>query len=687
MAEARHEMAQVPIEKARLSRFSGQSVANFIDLVHRTSRLVTEPADINVFLAEHRPAIIAVWHGQFLLAPKIKPPDVPLAVMLARHGDAELMAQALARFNTTLIRGAGAGTRRKDRGGAAALRGALRALQDDIFVGMTADVPPGPARRAGEGIVALARLSGRPIIPLAAATSRFIPLKTWSRMTINLPFGKLSGVFGDPIYVQRDADPHELEIARQAVERGLDEVTRRAYRLVGTSPRRATPPEAFQRAGWRHAGSLSPGIGLRSYELATRLMEPAAPFFLGQREQRGKEDKARRAERLGRPSEQRPTGQLVWIHAASVGELSAVLPLSMALRAARPNLKLLFTTGTTTSAGLAARRLPEGDIHQYVPLDSPRYVNRFLDHWRPDLAVLTESEIWPNFILAISARAIPLALVNARMSDRSFSRWRRLSRVAKSLFSRFDVVIAQSERLAERYQELGGTRCLAAGNLKIDAPPLPFHEAEFTRLKQTLSGRPTLVAASTHDGEERVIAAAHKRLARDRPGFCTILAPRHPERGPDIVRLLGSYGLRVEQRSRLVLPDARTDIYLVDTIGELGTVYPLSPIAFVGGSLVDRGGQNPIEAIRSGAVVLSGPHWENFADAYGMLHVRKAALVVSNADELAAAVSRLLSDEMELRRMQAGAQMALASLSGALELTVDELLRFLPDDKGMRRAG
>ena len=235
----------------RIGRLAGGSVARYIDLVYRTSRVLREPdgAELEAFLRANGPAIVAVWHGQFLMAPQAKPLEVPLAIMLARHGDAELFAEALARFNTTLIRGAGANGRPKDRGGASALRGAIRTLQQGTHVGMTADVPPGPARKAGIGIVTLAKMSGRPIIPLAAASNRFRVLSTWSRMTVNLPFGDLACVFGEPIHVARDADAAAMEDARNAVERGLNRATALAYQRVGADITRTYPPGATVQYG------------------------------------------------------------------------------------------------------------------------------------------------------------------------------------------------------------------------------------------------------------------------------------------------------------------------------------------------------------------------------------------------------------------------------------------------------
>lgn len=428
------------------------------------------------------------------------------------------------------------------------------------------------------------------------------------------------------------------------------------------------------------------GLALATYRTLTSLARPAAGFILRMRARRGKEDPSRCGERLGEPAAVRPEGAVVWFHAASVGETNAVLPLIAALLARRPGLSVLFTTGTVTSARLAATRLPAGAIHQYVPLDAPEFVGRFLDHWRPVLAVFTEQEIWPNLVVESDARRIPLALVNARMSRSSFERWQRRPNFAHSLFSRFRIVLAQSDVLAQQFAELGAPSALAAGNLKIDAPPPPVDALELQRLQAALAGRPRFVAASTHDGEEAIVAAAHAILSRSLEGFVTILAPRHPDRGPAVAELLQSHGLRVARRSLGELPRPDTDFYIADTIGELGTLYALAPVAFVGGSLVDKGGQNPIEAIRHGAAVLTGPNWSNFSDAYGALLARGGVREVRSADALASCVLAFAADPAELDRVRTCAGEALQSLSGALQRTLDTLLAVMPGDEGLQRA-
>lgn len=675
-------MARSPDKTRTASRLAGNALAGLISLVKRTSRTVYEPADALTRLAGDHPCIVATWHGQFMMTEGFRPsPEVKVAAMVARHGDAEVIGTAMAAFGVELIRGAGAGGRRKDRGGAYALRQAVRYLKDGYSLVMTADVPPGPARRAGVGIVTIAALSGRPVVPCAAATSRFKSFDTWSRLTINLPGSKLAYVAGDPIWVPRDAGEAELEYARQQVERGLNAVTARAYELAGGDIGRATPHTLADPT----APPPAPDFRLRAYLTSMSLLRPFASIVLKVRERGGKEDPRRRGERLGHATVARPSGILCWVHAASVGETNAVLPVIEALGAARPDLHFLLTTGTVTSAGLAERRLGPRAVHQYVPLDAPEYAARFLDHWQPDLAVFTESEIWPALILETSARNIPIALVNARLSQRSRRRWQRNRAMAVPLFSRFSIILAQNDRLAQGFSALGARNVHAVGNLKIDAPPPPVDAGELARLTAALGERPVFAAASTHEGEEETIAAAHRALTRHFEGLCTVIAPRHPERGTALAEALKNLGFNVAQRSLGALPGPRTDIYIADTIGELGTLYSLAPVAFIGGSLVERGGQNPIEAVRHGAAVLTGPNWQNFRDAYRTLLRHEGVIEVKSSADIAVAVAKLFDNPAELQRMRDGATLALGTLSGALDKTIAALLRYLPDER-LKRA-
>lgn len=655
-----------------VTRFGGKTLAWLISYVAKTSDIVFDPPDLLDRLKAIHPTIVASWHGQFMMLKLLDPGGVKVAAMVARHGDAELIAEAMRAFDVELIRGAGAGGRKRDRGGAAALRAAVKALNDQASLVMTADVPPGPARIAGLGIVTIARLSGRPIVPVAAATSRFASLDTWSRITINLPFSKLAFVGGEPIHVPRDADEATLEACRLKLESEINIAMERAYALAGGDIRRAMPLSML-------AAQTPPpaNLTLKAYRAGLSLLRPAVPLLLALREREGKEDRSRRGERLGFAGRQRPEGRLVWVHAASVGETNAVLPVIAALLAYDPSAGVLLTTGTTTSAELAAKRLPERAIHQYVPLDVPQYVERFFKHWRPDLAIFTESDLWPNLIFGAASRAIPLALINARMSPRSMKRWRKNPRVGRPLFSRFNAVIAQNDAVARTIKGLGAPNVAIAGNLKIDAPAPPVDAAILGQMREATAGRPVLLAASTHPGEETIVAAAHQEIAKRFPDLLTIIVPRHPDRGAALLADLAGRGLVTERRSLTPVPSRAAQIYIADTIGELGTFYALAPLALIGGSLVEHGGQNPIEAVRCGAAVLVGPHHHNFSDIYEALLSKSGALEVRTADDLAQQVVRLLSDKTELAKLHTGGELALEMLGGALSKTIGALKPFL----------
>ena len=674
-------MAPAPAKSRRIDAVLGAMAAGYIRLVERTSSPPPLMDRYAATLIANHPMIIAMWHGQFMMLPTLARLGVPTRAMLALHRDAEGLAFALRRYGIELIRGAGASAKGKDRGGAGAFRGAIHALEDGFSVAMTADVPPGPARRAGHGIVTLAKVSGRPILPVAMSSSRYWSLPTWSRMTINLPGSQLGASFGTPIHVPADASPELLETLRREVETQMNIATVDAYNRAGVSHLRATPPAALTAAGERTA----PGGKLKLYVRGARLFgHVGAPLFLRQRTRRGKEDPARRPERLGIASRSRPTGPLIWLHAASVGETMAVLPLMQGLRAARPDAGVLLTTGTLSSAKLAAERLPDGCIHQFVPLDVPQFVSRFLDHWQPDLGVFVESEIWPNLILQSAAREIPLALVNARMSKRSFRRWRRQASVSRPLFSRFSAVLAQSREFADRFTALGAPGVVDVGNLKFDAPALPADAAMLARYRAALAARPVFLAASTHADEERIVAEAHALLRAAKPDLVTIIVPRHPERGADIKKTLRGAGFEALLRSEMAAFDVggsgtKAGLLIADTLGELGTWFALAPVAFIGKSLsAEGGGHNPIEAVRHGAAVLTGPAVANFEVAYAALKAARGVLEVRTAAEIAAAVARLLDTPDEALRMRTAATVACDKLVGALPRTIAALAAMLP---------
>ncbi|MEJ2121580.1 MAG: 3-deoxy-D-manno-octulosonic acid transferase, partial [Alphaproteobacteria bacterium] len=387
------------------------------------------------------------------------------------------------------------------------------------------------------------------------------------------------------------------------------------------------------------------------YAAAAWVLGPSVRVVLMLRRARGKEDAARLPERLGTAGLPRPEGPLIWLHGASVGEALSALPLIDRLLAGDATRSVLVTTGTVTSARLMAERLPDRAFHQFAPVDLPAAVERFLDHWRPDLALWLESELWPNAVRAAAKRKVPMVLVNARLSARSYRRWRAVPGFARSLLGAFELCLAQSPADADRFAALGATRAESVGNLKYASPPLPADAAALTALNTMIGARPVWLAASTHPGEETIVAEAHRKLRARHPTLLTIIAPRHPGRGAAIATELASADLKVARRSTNEPITAETEIYLADTLGELGLFYRLAPIAFVGGSLVSHGGQNLLEPAQLGCAILHGPAVFNFEAIAGAMKDAGASERVFDAGSLAAAVDTLLTDtDLRARR-------------------------------------
>ena len=412
---------------------------NYLRLVNATSRLRFDPEDPYGRYIHLAPVIFTMWHGQHFMLPFARIFDFDVRVLISRSRDGEINALVAEKLGVRTIRGSTARDPRRmiEKGGMVGFLEMKEALAEGACVSMTADISNLAARRAGLGIISLAKVSGRAIVPIAYATSRRIDVKSWDRSTINLPFSRAVCAVAEPMTVAADADAAAMEAKR---------------RRAGAAPstRRPNAPIAWSTAtmaSWSAAAVLS---GYRLFGLAAR---PVVPLMLATRVRKGKEDPERLAERYGKASLPRPHGPLVWVHAASVGETNAVLPLVERIVAA--GFSVVLTTVTVTAAKVAAERLPAGAIHQFAPLDSAPWIGRFLAHWRPDFALFVESEIWPQTIMSLSAAGIPQILVNGRLSERSFVGWKRFAAIADALFSRLTLCLAQSEADGDRYRALG----------------------------------------------------------------------------------------------------------------------------------------------------------------------------------------------------------------------------------------
>jgi len=414
---------------------------------------------------------------------------------------------------------------------------------------------------------------------------------------------------------------------------------------------------------------------LALYRCITELGSPIIRMYLKRRIAQGKEDHLRFAERKGKSSTPRPTGKLIWVHAASVGESLSMLPLIESLLTQDKLLHILLTTGTVSSATIMANRLPSRAFHRYVPVDRINYVCRFLDHWKPDLALWAESEFWPNLILETQKRGTPMILVNGRISPKSFAGWKRARTIISRLLKNFELCLGQTEEDAERLGQLGAQKYKCLGNLKFAVPPLPADAEELIRLQTDINGRPCWLAASTHNGEETIAAYVHTKLKKKYKSILSILVPRHPTRGPEIARTLKEQkGLNVARRSKGDLLSSGTDIYLVDTLGELGLFFRLSDIVFMGKSLVPLGGQNPLEALKLECAVIHGPHMGNFKKIATEMSDSNCAISVKNAENLFQEIDQLISNKERRDLMVSNGKNYLRSKSEVIEKVTTEIL-------------
>ena len=413
------------------------------------------------------------------------------------------------------------------------------------------------------------------------------------------------------------------------------------------------------------------------YRCATVLAAPALNHLLRRRLEQGKEDPARIDERRGAPSRPRPDGALIWLHAASVGEAQSALSLIAKLLETAPHASVMMTTGTVSSARYLETRLPDRSFHQFIPLDHPAWVARFLDHWKPDLALWLESELWPNLLTATRARGIPAALINARLSPRSYASWQRFAGTANALLGCFDLCLAQSGQQEDWLKRLGAQKVACVGNLKFSAAPLAADDEELAAVRRALGDRPVWLAASTHEGEEILAADVHLRLRDAHPGLLTIIAPRHPARADGILEALRTRDLRIKRRSlgQEIAPD--DDMYLADTMGELGLFYRLAPLAMIGGSFGDVGGHNLMEPAQLGCAILHGPDMRKTQAVADEMTAAGGAVECADADALTEAVDRLLRDAAARTALADAAKAIADAHRGVVDRVCERLVPYL----------
>ncbi|WP_120498787.1 3-deoxy-D-manno-octulosonic acid transferase [Kiloniella sp. EL199] len=424
--------------------------------------------------------------------------------------------------------------------------------------------------------------------------------------------------------------------------------------------------------------TLRTKIAMGLYASVATFMTPFVKYHLTKRIKRGKEHPVRFTEKLGHVSQTRPKSKLVWIHGASVGESLSILPLLETFHNLQPDLKFLVTTGTVTSARLMEERLPPYAMHQFVPVDLPLAIGRFLKNWRPDIALVVESELWPNMIFQTKARNIPLVLLNGRMSQKSAKSWGKASFFIQDLLNQFDLILAQSATDVRRYTELGAPHVKKQSNLKFAAAPLSYKQDDFDKLSTQIGTLPVWFASSTHRGEEVFLAETHEKLREKIPNLLCIIAPRHPERGPEILNEFQRKNLPLTLRSegKGITPD--TSIYLADTLGELGLFYALSPVVVIGGSLLRKGGQNLLEPARQNCAIICGPEMQNFEEICNEMVENHAVIKLTQAEDVTTQLEALLLNEPHQQKLAQKAAVYVKDRGQEINDVAREILQKIP---------
>ena len=418
---------------------------------------------------------------------------------------------------------------------------------------------------------------------------------------------------------------------------------------------------------------------INTYKFLISLLFPLIKItYIKKRQKSGKEHQTRFNERLGQYTYPRPEGKLFWFHGASVGEAISMLPLIDKLLKEDENLSILVTTGTLTSAEIMEKRLPKRAFHQFIPFDVPKYARALLNHFKPDAVLWFESELWPSMLSEIHKRHIPLILVNGRISDKSFAKWQKFKKVSEELLNCFTLCLGQSEQDKNRLQLLGAKKVACFGNLKFAGMPLPVDEIKLDELKKVINGRPVFLISSTHSNEEEQFVAHFEFLKKAVNDILVIIVPRHPNRGAEIAEMFKDKGFVTAQRSKGENIVADTEVYVADTIGEMGLWYKLAPVTFIGGSLINHGGQNFMEPARDKSAVMVGPYMHNFVDMMNRAKTADAVWQVSSAADAVEKAIEWLREPEELKfRQESGYRWTVKESS-----VLDGISRVLKEELG-----
>ena len=381
------------------------------------------------------------------------------------------------------------------------------------------------------------------------------------------------------------------------------------------------------------------------YRLLINIVIVLSPIIILVRLIKKKEDLIRFKEKFCYFSKKRGPGKIVWFHGASVGELLSIIPLVKKLEEHKDINKILITSTTLSSANVFSRFKFKKTNHQFFPIDSNFLTKKFLDYWQPSIAIFIDSEIWPNMLNNLKKKSIKHILLNARITKRSFKRWRLISFYSRKLFSNFDAVYPQNLETKKYLNKLGAQNIIEIGNLKFSENESKLNLESQSKIQRLIKRKELWCASSTHDFEEIICAEAHKNLKHKYNNLLTIIIPRHIHRVKDITLSIEKIGLNVHHHSSNKKMKKNTDIYLVDTFGETKNFFKISKIVFLGGSIIKHGGQNPLEAARFGCKILHGKHTKNFHDIYKLLKKNKQSIQVNSYKQISNSIEKIFKNK------------------------------------------
>jgi|GEM_PF-92505 len=638
------------------SKLAAHLVKLCISFVWSTSRIkaTIDPESQKLMLADE-PLIISLWHNRILLLPKFMQRFKSFASVVSSHRDGDLLSEFLMAYNHTAIRGS------SRRGGFNAIKQVMQHLKDNKPVVITPDGPLGPRYSINGNITNIAIKSHSAIIPVCYSVKNAKVLKTWDNFIIPYPFNDIAIDVMKPIYLNNKLSEQEQKSHLQST---MMEQIKKLDQQISCSN--------------RHSISDSAAIIVYNiYHLISSLLHPFLKGHLLRRVDNGKENLISIKQKMGIYELKRPEGKLVWVHAASVGESKSALPLINQL-SKHHGTHVLLTTSTLTAAQFLNQEIKENSliIHQFLVLDTPQNTKSFFKHWRPNLGIFIDSELWPNIIYKSSC---PMMLINARISPDSFHYWRKISWMFRFVVNGFKTISPTTAQDIGFLKELGIDKQIHnLGNLKDAAPPLAYDIERYTKSKKALTGF-NFVCASTHEGEEVEIL---KEFMDSKINI--IIVPRHPNRSPSIAKMAEKIGYEVSIHSAHPIPFFKSKdkphLYIVDKIGDLGLWYRIADIAFVGGSLVDIGGHNIIEATQLGKPVIVGPFTYNFSDSLNHLKKADAILQAKNATGIKKAVLSLSKNKNRLKELGKNAEKASAEDNRIISSHIDLILKVMNND-------